>query len=82
MGKSTTSFKRRHSNHKKEIETGRGGLGNHFGGARACSYKDIEFILIEGVEEGNIKLLERREKFWQYQLMAFREKGGNAMSIR
>ena len=82
VGKSTTSFKKRHSNHKKEIETGRGGLGNHFGGERACSYQDIQFILIEGVKEGDKKLLERREKFWQYQLRAFRENGGNAMSIR
>ena len=82
VGKSTTSFKIRHSNHKKEIESGRGGLGNHFGGARACSYQDIEFILIKGVEKGNKKLLERREKFWQYQLRAFRENGGNSKSIR
>ena len=82
VGKSTTSFKKRHSNHKKEIETGRGGLGNHFGGERACSYQDIQFILIEGVKEGDNKLLERREKFWLYQLRSFRENGGYAMSIR
>ena len=82
VGKSTTPFKIRHSNHKKEIESGRGGLGNHFGGSRNCSYQDVEFILIEGVEKGNKKVLERREKYWQYQLRAFRENGGNAMSIR
>ena len=82
MGKSTTPFKLRHSNHKKEIEKGRGGLGNHFGGQRACSYQDVQIILIEGVEKGNQKLLEKREKFGQYQLRAFRENGGNAMSIR
>ena len=82
VGKSTTSFKMRHSNHKKEIEKGRGGLGNHFGGQRACSYQDVEIILIEGVENGNQKLLKRRETFWQYQLRVFRENGGNAMSIR
>ena len=82
VGKSTTAFKLRHSNHKKEIEKGRGGLGNHFGGQRACSYQDVQIILIEGVEKGNQKQLEKREKFWQYQLRAFRENGGNAMSIR
>ena len=31
IGKSTTIFKKRHSNHKQDIKYGRGGIGHHFG---------------------------------------------------
>ena len=82
MGKSTTAFRKRHSNHKQEIKHKKGGLGKHFGGDRSCSYKDISFILIEKVEVGNHALLSRREQWWQHQLRAFEENGGNAMCIR
>ena len=82
VGKSTTAFRKRHSNHKQEIKHKKGGLGKHFGGDRSCSYKDISFILIEKVEVGNHALLSRREQWWQHQLRAFEENGGNAMCIR
>ena len=82
VGKSVTPFKRRHSNHKQEIKKQVGGLGQHFGGNRTCSYQDISFILIEQVEMGNRNMLEKREVYWQHQLRAFRENGGNGMCIR
>ena len=82
MGKSETKFKLRHSNHKQEIKWKKGGLGKHFGGNRACAYKDISFILIEQVEIGNKVLLARREQYWQQQLRAFEDNGGNAMCIK
>ena len=82
VGKSQTSFKKRHSNHKQEIRWEKGGLGKHFGGSRACSYKDISFTLIEQVEIGNKALLSRREIYWQHQLRAFEDNGGNGMCIK
>ena len=82
MGKSTTTFRKRHSNHKQEIKHKKGGLGKHFGGDRICSYENISFTLIEKVEVGNQALLCRREQWWQHQLRVFEENGGNAMCIR
>ena len=82
VGKSETPFKRRHSNHKQEIKRRVGGLGQHYGGNRTCSYQDISFILIEQVEVGNKGLLANRERFWQHQLRAFIENGGNGQCIR
>ena len=82
MGKSVTTFKIRHSNHKQEIRWKKGGLGKHFGGDRLCSYSDISFTLIEQVERGNRKMLSNREVWWQHQLRAFEENGGGAMCIK
>ena len=82
VGKSQTSFKIRHSNHKQEIKHGRGGLGQHYGPQGRCKYQDISFILIEKVEDGDKKKLARREQYWQHQLRAFVENGGNAQCIK
>ena len=82
VGKSVTPFKKRHSNHKQEIKNKKGGLGQHLGGDRACSYNDFSVVLIEQVEMGDRKMLERRELYWQHQLRAYRENGGNAMCIK
>ena len=82
VGKSQTDFKRRHSNHKQEIRWSKGGLGQHFGGARACSYQDLSIQLIEHVEQGNKSLLAKREQYWQNQLRVFVENGSNGMVIR
>ena len=82
MGKSATPFKKRHSNHKQEVKKRLGGLGQHYGGARACCYQDMSIVLIEQVEMGNMSLLARREQYWQNQLRAFIENGGNAQCIR
>ena len=82
VGKSQTSFKIRHSNHKQEIKHGRGGLGQHYGPKGRCNYKDISFILIEKIEEGEKKKLAIREQYWQHQIRAFSENGGNAHCIK
>ena len=82
MGKSVTPFKIRHSNHKQEIRLKKGGLGKHFGGNRACNYSDVSITIIEQVEVGNRTLLAKREQFWQHQLRAFEDNGGNAMCIK
>ena len=82
VGKSQTDFKRRHSNHKQEIRWSKGGLGQHFGGARACSYQDLSIQLIERVEQGNKSLLAQREQYWQNQLRVFTDNGNNGMCIR
>ena len=82
VGKSQTAFKIRHSNHKQEIKHGKGGLGQHYGPDGRCNYEDISFILIEKIEEGDKKMLARREQFWQHQLRAFNENGGNAHCIK
>ena len=82
VGKSVTKFKIRHSNHKQEIKHKKGGLGKHFGGSRACTYKDASFTIIEQVEIGNRALLAKREKHWQHQLRAFEDNGGNGMCIK
>ena len=82
VGKSATPFKKRHSNHKQEVKKRLGGLGQHYGGARACCYQDMSIVLIEQVEMGNMSLLAKREQYWQNQLWAFVENGGNAQCIR
>ena len=82
MGKSQTAFKLRHSNHKQEIKHGKGGLGQHYGPNGRCSYADISVILIEKIEEGDKKKLARREQYWQHQLRAYVENGGNAHWIK
>ena len=82
VGKSVTTFKTSHSNHKQEIKHGRGGLGQHYGPEGRCSYQDISITLIEQVEIGNRTMLARREQYWQHQLRAYIENGGNAHSIK
>ena len=82
VGKSVTPFKKRHSNHKQEIKKKLGGLGQHYGGGRACCYQDVSIVLIEQVEIGNRSLLAKREQYWQHQLRAYVENGGNAHCIR
>ena len=82
VGKSVTPIKKRHSNHKQEVRKKIGGLGQHYGGARACCYDDMSIVLIEQVELGNRSLLAKREQFWQHQLRVYVENGGNGHCIR
>ena len=56
VGKSKTPFKRRHSNHKVEIQKQVGGLGHHFGGGD-CSYQDNSITIIEHVEVKTLAFL-------------------------
>ena len=81
VGKSQTSFKKRHSNHKCEIRKIIGGLGHHYGG-NGCGYEHLSIQLIEGVEEGNQQALCDREIFWQNQLRCYVQNGGNAHCYR
>ena len=77
MGKSQTPFKLRHSNHRQEIKKQIGGLGLHYGGA-GCGYSNVSIQLIEQVEVGNTRALENQEVYWQNQLRAYIQNGGNA----
>ena len=81
MGKSTTPFKKRHSNHKREIQNIIGGLGHHYGGD-GCGYENISIQLIERVEEGDQRALVEREIFWQNQLRCYVQNGGHAHCFR
>ena len=60
MGKSVTTFKKRHSNHKCEIKTKKGGLGQHYGGQRQCSYADLSITLI-GIGGGGKQKVASRQ---------------------
>ena len=82
VGKATTTFKKRHSNHRQEVKNNIGGLGHHFGPTHPCKYEDMSIILIEQIKQGDRKNLEKREQYWQHQLRVFVENGGNAMCIR
>ena len=81
VGKSTTVFKKRHSNHKMEVKKSIGGLGHHYGG-QGCGYENLSIQIIEGVEQGNQKALCNREIFWQNQLRCYVQNGGNAHCFR
>ena len=82
MGKSTTPFKKRHSNHRQEIKHGKGGIGHHFGPKSCCGMEHLSIMLIDQVKQGDKVALEKREQFWQHQLRVFVENGYNAMCIR
>ena len=84
MGESTTPFKKRHSNHKREIKNLIGGLGHHYGGGGGgtCSYEDISITIIEQVEKKNLEFLAERECYWQHQLRAYVQNGGKAHCYR
>ena len=77
VGKSQTPFKRRHSNHKKEIKKKIGGLGNHYGGS-GCGYQNLKIQLIDQVESGDTASLAEAEIFWQNQLRVYIQNGGHA----
>jgi hypothetical protein len=77
VGKSETPFKRRHSNHKQEIKRKYGGLGNHYGG-QGCGYENLQIQIIDQVEQGNSEALATAEVYWQNQLRAYIQNGGNA----
>ena len=81
VGKSTTPFKIRHSNHKQEIKKKYGGLGHHYGG-QGCGYGNLSIQLIERVEVGDHKALAEQEIYWQNQLRCYVQNGGNAHCYR
>ena len=82
VGKSTTPFKKRHSNHKQEIKKKYGGLGHHYGGAGGCGYENFTVQIIDQVEEGEHFALADKEVFWQNQLRCYVQNGGHAHCYR
>ena len=82
VGKSTTPFKKRHSNHKQEIKKSYGGLGHHYGGERGCGYESFSVQIIDQVEEGDKIALAEKEVYWQNQLRCFVQNGGHAHCYR
>ena len=83
VGKSTTPFKRRHSNHRQEIKKVYGGLGHHYGVGKGCAYpQHFSVQLIDQVEVGNKEALAEKEVYWQNQLRCYVQNGGNAHCYR
>jgi hypothetical protein len=82
VGKSQTSFKTRHSNHKQEIKKQTGGLGQHYGGPTGCGYQNLSMQIIDQVDLGDKEALANLEVYWQNQLRCFVENGGNGHVIR
>ena len=81
VGKSTTPFKKRHSNHKQEIKRCYGGLGHHYGG-QGCGYPNVSIQLIEQVQVGDNEALATQEVYWQNQLRCYVQNGGHAHCYR
>ena len=81
VGKSTTPFKKRHSNHKQEIKRCYGGLGHHYGGD-GCGYPSVSIQLIEQVPVGDGEALATQEVYWQNQLRCYVQNGGQAHCYR
>ena len=82
VGKSTTPFKKRHSNHKQEIKRKYGGLGHHYGGEGGRGYANFSVQLIDQVEEGDTVALADKEVYWQNQLRCYVQNGGHAHCYR
>ena len=83
VGKSQTIFKKRHSNHKREIKNNIGGLGHHYNEASGgCGYENFTVILIEQVVEKTPQFLAEREVYWQHQLRVYIENGCRAHCYR
>jgi hypothetical protein len=81
VGKSTTPFKRRHSNHNQEIKRKYGGLGHHYGG-NGCGYSNVSVQIIDQVQEGDEMALSDKEVYWQNQLRCYVQNGGHAHCYR
>ena len=52
-------------------------MGHHYGGS-GCGYQNVSIQIIEQVELGNDKALEKQEIYWQNQLRAYIQNGSNA----
>ena len=77
VGKATTQFKVRHSNHRQEIKNRIGGLGNHYGGD-GCGYENLRIQIIDQVEIGDKIALAEAEIYWQNQLRVYIQNGAKA----
>ena len=65
MGKSTQTFKKRHSGHKQEVKNQIGGLGRHHGGNSGCGYDQMSIQIIDQVKHGDDEALAKCETFLQ-----------------
>ena len=82
VGKTTQELRERHSGHKQDIKKKMGGLGNHYHPENGCGYQNLEIMIIDQVTEGNEDQLRDKELFWQHQLLAFHENGGNGHCVK
>ena len=83
VGKSTTPFKKRHSNHKQEIKKAYGGLGHHYGANKGCEYpQHFSVQIIDKVEAWDKLALAEREVYWQNQLRVYVQNGGHGHCYR
>ena len=83
VGKSTTPFKKRHSNHRQEIKKSYGGLGHHYGAGKGCEYPThFSVQLIDKVDEGDRSALAEKEVYWQNQLRCYVQNGCHAHCYR
>ena len=82
VGKSKNEFRVRHSGHKQQIKNNVGGIDQLYHQENGCGYQYLSIVLIEKVENGNEAKLCDRELYWQHQLRAFRENGGNAHCVK
>ena len=76
VGKSLQELRQRHYGHRREIEIKSSPLGKHF--AEVCGYLSFQMQIIDQVrpEKGESseqlkKELQRREGYWQHELMTF-----------
>ena len=82
VGKSSQTFKKRHSGNKQEVKNRIGGLGGHYGGSSGCGYDQFSVQIIDQVEHGDDEALAQCETFWQHQLRCYVENGGRAHCYR
>jgi hypothetical protein len=82
VGKSTQEMRKRHYGHRREIEIKSSPLGKHF--SDVCGYVYFQLQIIDQINprkgEDSEKLkqeLQRREGYWQHELMTFEPWGLN-----
>ena len=82
VGKSTQEMRKRHYGHRREIEIKSSPLGKHF--SDTCGYVYFQLQIIDQIHpqkgEDSEKLkqeLQRREGYWQHELMTFEPWGLN-----
>ena len=60
----------------RKLEKWWGGMGHHYGGS-GCGYQNVSIQIIEQVELGDDKALEKQEIYWQNQLRVYIQNGSN-----
>jgi len=65
VGKTAQSLKQRHYGHRREIDQQSSSLGQHFAGS--CGYTSFRIQIIDHTTSA--ECLQRREGYWQHELM-------------